>query len=88
VLLPAAVAGQLDLARAAQEQHAADLLLQRLDLAADGRLREAQLVGRGAEREQPRNGLEGAQRADGQRALAEQGSVGHGVGGVRGGAPH
>ncbi|EWS52453.1 hypothetical protein X551_04762 [Methylibium sp. T29] len=64
------VAGEGDAAGAAGEQRAADLVLQRLDLAADGRLREVQLLGRGTEAEVARDGLEGADRADGERALA------------------
>mmetsp|Transcript_5755 Transcript_5755/g.22309 ORF Transcript_5755/g.22309 Transcript_5755/m.22309 type:complete len:221 (+) Transcript_5755:2007-2669(+) len=65
-----AVAGELHLAGAAQEQGAADLFLQRLDLAADGGLGQAQLLGRGPEAQQPGHRLEGAQRADRQRPLA------------------
>jgi hypothetical protein len=62
--------GQLDGARVAQEQRHADVVLQRLDLAADGRLGERHLLGRQAEVEVARHRLEGAQVAglDGARA--------------------
>jgi hypothetical protein len=70
-------AGQFHRARVAQEQRHADLVFQRLDLAADGRLGQRQLVGRGAEVQVPGHGLEGAQ-ADGDRAAAQVGDGGAG----------
>ena len=62
-----AVGSDLDVARAAQEERRAELVLEALDLAADRRLRDVQLVGRGVEAEQPRHRLEGAQVAQRQR---------------------
>ena len=57
--------------RAAAEQGRADLVFERLDLPADRRLGQEQLLRRGAEAEPAGDRLEGAQRADGERAVAE-----------------
>jgi len=65
-----AVGRQLDMAGAAKEQGRADFLFERLDLAADGRLGEEQLLGRFTKAQPPRDRLEGTQVADGERALA------------------
>ena len=52
----------LDMARAAQEQRRAHILLQTLDLPADRRLGQVQFFGRLAEVQMPRHRLESAQR--------------------------
>jgi hypothetical protein len=59
----AAVAGELDVAGAAGEQRCPEFLFQALDLPADRRLGQVQLVGRVAEAEPARHGLEGPQAA-------------------------
>ncbi len=61
---------ELHAARAAREQRRAQLVLQALDLAADGRLGDVQLLGRGAEARAPGHGLEAAQVVEDQRAMA------------------
>ncbi len=62
-------AGELDLARAAHEQRRAEFVFERLDLAADGRLRQVQLLGRGAKNSAaappPRRPATGPRRARG-----------------------
>jgi hypothetical protein len=62
------VGRDLDVARAAREELGAELVLEALDLAADRRLRDVQLLRRDAEIERPRDRLEGAQV--GQREAA------------------
>src|SRR6185369_477896 len=62
-----AVGRDLDVARAADEELRAELVLEALDLAADRRLRDVQLFGGGAEVERPRDRLEGAQVGQGKR---------------------
>lgn len=59
---------QRHLPRAAEEQRLADILLQKLDLVADGRLRHAELLAGAGEAQVPRHRLEDAQRI--QRELA------------------
>ena len=58
------------MARAAQEQRGAEFVFQRADLAADGRLREVQFVGRAAKTQAPGHRLEGAQAAQRERSAA------------------
>ena len=62
------VGGDLDVARAANEQLRPELVLETLDLAADGRLGDVQLVGGGAEAERPRDRFEGAQVGQRERS--------------------
>ncbi len=62
------VGGELDPARAAREERRAELVLEALDLAADRRLGDVQLVGGGAEAERPGDRLEGSQGAQRERA--------------------
>ncbi len=57
------------------EERRAELGLERADLATHGRLRQVQLLGGGAEVEQARHRLEGADRPDGQRTMT--GSLHH-----------
>ena len=63
-----AVGRDLHRARAADEQGGAELVFEALDLPADRRLREVQLVGGGAEAEQPGDRLEGPQVGQGEGA--------------------
>jgi len=65
-----AVLRQLHMARAAHEQRRAQLVFQALDLAADGRLGDEQLLRRIAEVQPPGDGLEGAQVGQRERAAA------------------
>ena len=58
------------MARAAREERRAELVLQALDLPADGRLREVQLVGGAAEAQAPRDRLEGPQAGQRERPAA------------------
>ena len=62
-------AAQLDPAGGAVEQHRAQVVLQSLDLAADGGLGQVQFFGGGAEAEVPGDGLEAAQAVQGERAM-------------------
>ena len=63
-------AGELDVPGAAQEQRRRELVFERADLTADGRLRQVQLGCRGTEAELPRDRLESADRAYGERSDA------------------
>ena len=65
-------AGELDMARAAQEQRRAEFVLERADLAADGRLGEVQFLGGGAKAQAPRHRLEGPQAAQRERPVARR----------------
>ena len=62
-----AVGRDLHRAGAAHEQRRAELVFEALDLPADRRLGEVQLVGGGAEAEQPGDRLEGPQVGQGER---------------------
>ena len=66
----AAAARELDVPGAAREERRAELVLEPLDLPAHRRLREVQLIGRLAEAEAPRHGLEGPQAAERKGPLA------------------
>jgi hypothetical protein len=61
---PLAGLRQADLARTAQEERLADILLQQLDLVADGRLRHAELLAGLREAAEPGGGFEDAQRVE------------------------
>ena len=63
------VVGQQQGAVEAAEQLALEPLLQGLDLVADGRLGDVQLLGGAGEAQMPRRGLEGAQSVERRQAL-------------------
>jgi hypothetical protein len=62
--------GQLHMPGASQKQRRAQLVFQAPNLAADGGLGQVQFFSGGTKVQAPRDGLKGAQRADGQRAVA------------------
>jgi hypothetical protein len=64
--------GQLHVARAPVEQRRSQFFFERLDLAADGRLREIELLRCRTEGAQPGHGLEGAQAVQPQGPLMKR----------------